>query len=462
MITHEEIKNLVVEWGIREDVIEKDYVIGWILWGIGQDDDLKDKWVFKGGTSLKKCYLETYRFSEDLDFTVLPGAPIEPQDIQPILARILNRVYEGSGIDFSVKNPLLKQKDFPLYTEGRVYYQGPRHTPTPARIKIDLIASEKVVSPPILRSVIHPYSDKLPEPAQILCYSLEEVFAEKIRAMGERGFPRDLYDIVFLFRNSPFKEDPKLVKSILISKCESKGVPLPSVERIKQSPILNELKAEWGNMLGHQLPKLPDFEEFFKVLPELFDWLEEKYIPEILETISSGENEETGWRPPIGVTSWGFNISLESIRFAAVNHLCIKLGYNGTKRIVEPYSLRRTTEGNLLLYAVRVDNNEVRAYRVDRIESVEITNNTFQPKFQIEFSSSGNIDALPTNRGIAQFKYPSFKKYPKTFGPTYIFECPICGKRFKRSKYDSTLRPHKDKNGYVCMGRYGYYIETKY
>jgi predicted nucleotidyltransferase component of viral defense system len=46
------------------------------LWGIGQDNDLKISGFFKGGTSLKKCYLETYRFSEDLDFTVLPGAPL--------------------------------------------------------------------------------------------------------------------------------------------------------------------------------------------------------------------------------------------------------------------------------------------------------------------------------------------------------------------------------------------------
>ncbi len=35
-------------------------------------------WVFKGGTCLKKCYIETYRFSEDLDFTVLPGGPFRP------------------------------------------------------------------------------------------------------------------------------------------------------------------------------------------------------------------------------------------------------------------------------------------------------------------------------------------------------------------------------------------------
>jgi len=228
---------------------------------------------FKGGTSLKKCYLETYRFSEDLDFTVLPGAPLKPQDVQPILDGILNRVYEESGIDFSVKPILLKQKDFPLYTEGRIYYQGPRRAHNPARIKLDIIASEKVVSPPILRSITHPYSDKLPDPAQILCYSLEEVFAEKIRAMGERGFPRDLYDIIFLFKNGSFKGNSKLIKSILVSKCEFKNIPVPNVENIIQSQFIDELEAEWGNMLGHQLPQLPNFEEFLNELQELFKWL---------------------------------------------------------------------------------------------------------------------------------------------------------------------------------------------
>jgi predicted nucleotidyltransferase component of viral defense system len=73
MIKHEEIKELVNEWRLREDVIEKDYVIGWVLWGIGSDPILREKWAFKGGTCLKKCLIETFRFSEDLDFTVLEG-----------------------------------------------------------------------------------------------------------------------------------------------------------------------------------------------------------------------------------------------------------------------------------------------------------------------------------------------------------------------------------------------------
>ena len=64
-------------------MIEKDYVIGWVLWGIGSDPSLSTSWVFKGGTCLRKCYVETYRFSEDLDFTVLPGGPAEASQVIP-------------------------------------------------------------------------------------------------------------------------------------------------------------------------------------------------------------------------------------------------------------------------------------------------------------------------------------------------------------------------------------------
>ena len=196
MITHQEIKNLVSEWGLREDVIEKDYIIGWVLWGIGSDPDLSQKWAFKGGTSLKKCYIETFRFSEDLDFTVLPGGLLTPDEIAPKMERILERVHDESGIDFSVKKMKFKHNSQYLYTQGSIYYRGPRNHPSPARIKLDISGLEKIVLPTILMPIAHSYNDPLPDPAQIRCYAFEEVFAEKIRAMGERGRPRDLYDIV--------------------------------------------------------------------------------------------------------------------------------------------------------------------------------------------------------------------------------------------------------------------------
>jgi len=53
MIPTQEIRNLETKWGLRDHVIEKDYVIGWLLWGIANTPLLNDYWTFKGGTPLK-------------------------------------------------------------------------------------------------------------------------------------------------------------------------------------------------------------------------------------------------------------------------------------------------------------------------------------------------------------------------------------------------------------------------
>ena len=188
VISRADIVERVGEWQLTEEVVEKDYVLGWLLWGFGSDPVLGDQWVFKGGTCLKKCYIETHRFSEDLDFTVLPGGPYRPEQIEPLLGRTLARVHDASGIDFSSKAPALRFRPDELSTEGRVYYIGPRQTPQAARVKLDISANETVVRPPVLREIAHPYPDG-PLPGRVRCYSFEEVFAEKIRAMAQRPDP---------------------------------------------------------------------------------------------------------------------------------------------------------------------------------------------------------------------------------------------------------------------------------
>ena len=62
--------------GVRDQQIEKDYILSWILKGIAQHEQLSKVIVFKGGTVLKKIYFEDYRFSEDLDFTLINNAPL--------------------------------------------------------------------------------------------------------------------------------------------------------------------------------------------------------------------------------------------------------------------------------------------------------------------------------------------------------------------------------------------------
>ena len=456
MIGRIELNDRVREWGLREDVVEKDYIIGWLLWGIGSSQSLSTSWAFKGGTCLKKCYLETYRFSEDLDFTVLPGGLIGPEEVNTALQNVFQRVYDQAGIDFRERSPVVRPRPDGNSVEGRVYYRGPRNAPALASIKIDLTTSEHVVRPTVLKPISHSYPDILPPPATVRCYGFEELFAEKLRAMGERCRPRDLYDIVNLFRRKEFRPYPGLIRSVYVQKCESKGVEVFTFDSLENSPYRAEIETEWANMLGHQLPVLPPFESFWQELPHLFAWLDGKLAPEELPPISIAAGEEPEWTPPPTVWVWGQKVPLEPVRFAGANHLCVELGYGGTKRLIEPYSLRRTKDGYLLLYGVKTITGDLRAYRVDRIQSIQVTNTTFKPRHPVEFASAGPLIAPPTQRvdGLAT------RHEPSRSGLIHVIQCSYCGKQFKRSTYDTNLRPHKDKEGiFDCPGRIGYEVD---
>jgi predicted nucleotidyltransferase component of viral defense system len=68
MIRKDQILERAREWQLRPEVVEKDYVLGWLLASVSADAEAANRWVLKGGTCVKKCFFETYRFSEDLDF----------------------------------------------------------------------------------------------------------------------------------------------------------------------------------------------------------------------------------------------------------------------------------------------------------------------------------------------------------------------------------------------------------
>lgn len=462
MITRLDIDERVREWGLREDVVEKDYVIGWVLWGIGADDTLSTTWAFKGGTSLKKCYLETYRFSEDLDFTVLPGGPILAKELSPILERVLERVHQQSGIVFTDRLPLLKTHVSGNYTEGRVYYRGPRNTPGVTSLRLDLTSSERVVRPTVLQAISHVYPDNLPSPGTVRCYSFDEVFAEKIRAMGERSRPRDLYDIINLFRRDDLRSQPEVIRQVLVEKCESKGVQVPTFAALQASPNQADLENEWGNMLAHQLQELPPFATFWEELPSLFDWLEGRLVREELASAPhAGEETDSTWTPPATVWTWGMGVPIESLRFAASNHLCVDLGYSDSVRRIEPYSFRRTKAGNVLLCAVKVPTRESRTYRLDRIQTINVTNQPFHPRFRVEITGSGHF-AVPPFASAAHTRPLRSISTVRGRRKIYVIKCTRCGKQFKRNKADYTLRPHKGPGGRNCGSLTGHLVRTTY
>ena len=389
MITRTDLNERINEWGIREDVIEKDYVIGWVLWGIGSDPILSTSWVFKGGTCLKKCYIETYRFSEDLDFTVLPGGPAEASQVVPLLKGVFERVYEESGIDFQGREPIVRQRPDGRSAEGRIYYRGPRNSPGVASLRLDLTTAEQVVRPTVLRPIAHEYPDALPVPAEVRCYSFEETFAEKLRAMGERARPRDLYDIILLYRRASVLPGAALLRSVYREKCKSKGVEVFTSKAIQASPFLRELEDEWANMLAHQLPALPPFSALWEELPRLYAWLEGLAQVGGLPPIPDMEEIDDSWNPPSVLSVWGQRVPVEEVRFAAANHLCVELGYQDRNHLIEPYSLRMTRSGQLTLCAVQSDTGEVRSYDVGQIQSVRVSTASFIPRFAVDALGSG-------------------------------------------------------------------------
>lgn len=395
MINRQEILELSREFSLRPDVVEKDYALGWLLAGIGRHETVKDTWLFKGGTCLKKCYFETYRFSEDLDFTLLDPAHLNQEFLIKTFEEISEWVYEQSGLElppehlrFEIyQNPRGKSS-----VTGRVAYRGPFAPGGDLpRIKLDLTNDEKVVSVPVKRSVHHGYSDAPAGGIEVLCYPFEEVFAEKVRALSERELPRDLYDVIHLYRHPEMRPSREVVVNILREKCQFKGISFPTLRLLEREPEKTEIKTEWSNMLTHQLPELPPFESFWSELTQVFAWLEGRSEPARLRVIQFEKDEDKAWKPSSVAQSWGVRVPLEVIRFAGANRLCVNLGYQGRKRLIEPYSLRRTQAGNIVLHALRADSKERRCYRIDQIESAEVASRTFVPKYAIELTPAGPI-----------------------------------------------------------------------
>jgi predicted nucleotidyltransferase component of viral defense system len=346
------------EFGLPPNTIEKDYVLGWILDGISQQPGINADWMFKGGTCLKKCYFETYRFSEDLDFTLKKEGQINNDFLMHVFTDLADKVYEKSGIEIpkdKISFDIYQNPHGKLSVQGKLSYKGPMQPggslPT---IKLDLTADEILVLSPSIREAHHPYSDKPDQGFHIQCYCFEELIAEKIRALTERLRPRDLYDVIHLYRHEGINPDRSLVLNTLIKKCDFKNISVPTFELINAKPERAELISEWSNMLGHQLPELPPFEQFWQELPEVFGWLYQVREKTAVAPIPSGrEVVDESWRAPAMAQAWHTKVPLETIRFAAANRLCVNLTYQDSTRLIEPYSLRRTREGNLLLYAVK-------------------------------------------------------------------------------------------------------------
>lgn len=286
MIRKKEIEQLAEQHQVVKSTIDKDWVLGHFIDAIFSVEECKDQLVFKGGTCLRKCYFNDYRFSEDLDFTAVN---LEFVLDRKLLSKIVKLITERTEIPLHIKEiKPLKRKDDLMGYAAIVKFWGADHPanqtpPSPDRwgtsVKIEITLHETILFETEARKVDHPYSDKLSANAEnIPCYSLNEVITEKLRAIIQRSYtaPRDFYDIWFLSNNVENIDWPEIVK-VFHKKMKFKGLEFTGIYQMINDENDKRLEAAWNNSLGHQVKaeKLPDYG---KVRSELLQLLQKIFI----------------------------------------------------------------------------------------------------------------------------------------------------------------------------------------
>jgi predicted nucleotidyltransferase component of viral defense system len=237
------------------NMIEKDYVLGWVLFGLREVPGL----VFKGGTALAKVYFpETWRLSEDLDFAAGPG---EWGRLPERIAAGLKEVTDRSGIELAVRST----HSNPGYLQLKIQYSGPLGRNW---LKVDVTQDPPVagvLSRPLLRS----YSDYPEFRVRVEC--IEEIFAQKLRALVQRRKVRDYYDI---WRMGEQKIDRAVLARLFIVKLRAKGTGWSGIRDVFPPDLQAVLSGYWEKELGRLVWPVPDMGEVLGQLRKSLAWLD--------------------------------------------------------------------------------------------------------------------------------------------------------------------------------------------
>ena len=262
MILQKEIKTVAEQQEVPATTIDKDWVLGHFVKAIYSLDGWKDKLIFKGGTCLHKCYVEDYRFSEDLDFT---SSDAKFELTKKSLTQLCQQVLQQAEILTHIESlrPLNFNEKLTGY-ESKIKFWGADHPrnqepPSPERwtssIKLEIILFEKMMFATESKYIIHPYSDKkIISGTQANCYCIEEIITEKLRALIQRSYtaPRDYFDIWYLVNHNA-ELNWKKIKAAFMEKVKFKNLSFKNHEELLTEEAEQHLKNHWENTLKHQL-----------------------------------------------------------------------------------------------------------------------------------------------------------------------------------------------------------------
>ena len=233
MIAARVIRRIARERGLALDIVEKDYLLGWMLLCISRTS-LSDFLAFKGGSALSKIYFPLdWRLSEDLDFTLLTDE--EMPSIAEKLAEEIPAIGEKWIPEVGLRFP---RRPFanPGFVRGRLQYIGPVSR---NNVRVEITREEYTGS---IRKMKVPSSyEDYPE-FRVNVYSLETILAEKIRSLLERERLRDWYDVWRLLK---VVGDVASVSKELSLKLEGKGMECSDIKDFFPKGLVSRLEPHW-------------------------------------------------------------------------------------------------------------------------------------------------------------------------------------------------------------------------
>lgn len=461
MIDKNEIKAKAAEFDIHHANVERDYVFGWLLKSIFENDHLRNRLVFKGGNCLRKAFYPETRFSADLDFSA-PSA-IDSQAVAAQINEACRVAGLACGVEFLVeRNTFVQGPSIDSQRQsykGRVYFTdffGNRDDLT-ISIKVDVTEFDRLYLPAVTRGLIHPYSDGVTCVAELRCMALEEVVANKLKCLIQRRHSYDLFDLVYAtFINRSIELDRSLVLRTFLNKTIFRSSPGAAKEILLGIPM-TFFSGVWERFI--HCPKDSWF-GFDKAAEGFNDFIEQ-----LFEGV-----QIRNWGERLFFPSEHRNIILE----AGAARKMLKLTYDGVERLVEPYALsyKQAAGKPAREYFYAYDRTGgarsapgIKSFVNSSVNSLSLTDEEFEPRYEIELSKAGEQSGKgyfgkrfsSQSAGVRPSRAPRFRT-GFGFGQPFKVQCPYCQKIFTRKTNSVELNEHKSPDGYRCSGRRGYRV----
>jgi predicted nucleotidyltransferase component of viral defense system len=224
MISVFEVNRLAGEKGISSGMIEKDYVLSKMLWSFSSLNFLRNYFVFKGGTAIRKFYFQNFRYSEDLDFSSIIVPTIEEISFSLKEAKTLLMNEFGLVLEDGKPHVVFDQSGRVAYIEFTIKYTGPlrKSSNVKSSFRLDITCDEMVINPQNTQNYLLEYSDD--KEFALRVYSLTEILAEKLRSVLQRGKSRDYYDVWRILKYHQDEISPDAVKDFFKAKLRHRNI----------------------------------------------------------------------------------------------------------------------------------------------------------------------------------------------------------------------------------------------